>query len=427
MFSVLPDLTPRDSHSLWYTSSRNPTASYPFSPLDSHALSTAEHGATANPAQPAAANNNNNNNPSATRPGASASRSPAQASASAIERSLLGRLRADELLADRRRAAVGNMGCAWLKPPGVSKTLFQLREERREAEEHAEAVRREMMAQELAEAEAEAAAQAAQAAQAAARGGQVGGEMDMMMAVEDEMEGDEEEEDDMMGAGGRDLDEDIPDADEGGFGYDGVSDEDDEEEIDQEEEEEVEDDEEEGSEDGGAHETSVLDNQRRVQNRELADRMANMRATEDRMRQMMARGGQQGSGNVGGDLYGAEEDIDEEDQAQILEEEDLVGGAYGEDEVEPGLDMDMEANLDDDIPEAESGGGYEHTDSEAELSSDDGGGHDLSYRRSSQILHHRSSLRRSGGPRSSLDISGFLSRDGSSFMGSSPHVGRRDQ
>lgn len=311
----------------------------------------------------------------------------------------------------------------------MGKTLLQLREERREAEEHAEAVRREMLAQELAEAEAQAQAQAAAAALAAALG-RGAGARDRMVMEGDEVEELEEleeaeEEIDMMdagGAGGRDLDEDIPDADEGGFGYDGISDEDDEEEIEEEEEgDEVDSDEEAG------RDSSAVHSQRRAHNRELTDRMTTMRAAEDRMRQMMARGPQQGSVHAGGDLYDAEEDVDEGDHGQMLEEEDLVGGVYGDEEVEPSLEMDMEANLDDDIPEAETGGGYEHTDSEAELSSDDDGGHGLSYRRSSQILHHRNSLRRGGGPRSSLDISGFLSRDGSSFLASSPHVGRRNQ
>lgn len=314
---------------------------------------------------------------------------------------------------------MANLGSTWLKPPGVGKTLYQLREEEREAAEHAEAMRRELLVQELAEAEAAAAA-------AAAAREEEGEEGDLMM-VEGEDDGEEGGED---GMGMRDLDEDIPDADEGGFGYDGISDDDEEEDEDgdEEEEEEEEGDEEDLEEEGdsaqGNHSISRVEahQQRRAQQRELADRMANIRATEDRMRQMMARGGQ--GPHAGGDLYGGEEeDIDAEDQAQVLDEDDFVGGSsYREELVESGMDMDMDANLDDDIPEAESGG-YEHTDSEASLSSGDDA-HDLSYARSSQVLHRRTSLRRSDGPRSSLDISGFLSRDGSSIMGSSPYVRR---
>lgn len=74
-----------------------------------------------------------------------------------LERTSLGRLRADEAYMARRLANISNFGSTWLKPPGVAKSLYQMREERREAEEHAEAMRREQLAADLAEAEAEAA------------------------------------------------------------------------------------------------------------------------------------------------------------------------------------------------------------------------------------------------------------------------------
>lgn len=344
------------------------------------------------------------------------------ASVLVIERSALGRLREDERTNERRRANVGNLGSTWLKPPGVMKTLFQMREERREAEEHAEAMRREMLAQELAEAEA-----AAPGIGAEGEAGVVG------MDVADEgmgmgMEGEEDV--------GRDLDDDIPDADEGGFGFDGASDEDDDE-VDEDEDE---DDGETGAL-GGDNEARQL---RRVHQRELQSRMATMRATENRMREVIARG--QGPA-AAGDIYGPDEDIDEEDQAHVLEEEDFVVSMYP-DELEPSMDMGMDANLDDDIPEAEDG--YEHTDSEAELSSDGETGHNISYggMRAPQLPPPRSRIggpgprssiggpgpRSSlvtsgggggGGPRSSLDISSILSRDGSSIMGSSPRLQRR--
>jgi len=358
--------------------------------------------------------------------------------AQAIERSALGRLRDDERTNERRRANVGNLGATWLKPPGVTKTLFQLREERREAEEHAEAMRREMLAQELAEAEA--------------GGGAVAPLADEGGAVAMGMDGDGDEQM-MEDGGGRDLDDDIPDADDGGFGFDGVSDD--------EEEEDEEDEENESSGMVDQDESGEGRQLRRVQQRELANRVASMRATEDRMREMMARGGNGAA--AGGDLYGGDEDIDEEDQADILEEDDLVSTLYPE-ELEPGLDMDMEANLDDDVPEAESGG-YEHTDSEASLSSDEDVSQNISYggMRAPHLPHPRSSMaggagprssmaggygqrtsmsgnvQRSNmaggtgqrgsmaggnGPRSSLDISSILSRDGSSMMGSSPRLRR---
>ncbi|KAK3371717.1 hypothetical protein B0T24DRAFT_334800 [Lasiosphaeria ovina] len=323
---------------------------------------------------------------------------------------MLGRLRADEIYMERCRANVSNLGSTWLKPPGVTKTLFQLREERREAEEHAEAVRREMLAAELAEAaEAEA-------------GGGTGG-----LAGDEAMDGDEPGMDDDDDGGGRDLDEDVPDADEGGFGFDGASDDEDEDD-----DLDAEDDENDDADDDHAMQVErssagdALRQQRRIQQREFASRMATMRATEDRVRERMARGG---PGDGAGDLYGADEVIDEEDQAHMLEEEDLVGAVY-RDEVEPGPDMDMEADLDDEIPEAESGGGYEHTDSEASLSNSDDGDHNVSYlaprARLPPAHPQRSSMGRGdGGPRSSIDISSILSRDGSSITGSSPQVRRR--
>ncbi|KAK3315287.1 Apc15p protein-domain-containing protein [Apodospora peruviana] len=459
MFSVLPDLTPRDSHSLWYISSRNPSSSTPshLDPLHNNPGGL-ENGPGANGANsgPGAANARNNR--------------PAQAAI--IERSVLGRLRADEIYMERRRANVGNLGNNWLKPPGVTKTLFQMREERREAEEHAEAMRREMLAQELAEAEA--------------AGGVGNGTDDPMDALGlDEMEGDDQMmENGENGGGGRDLDADIPDADDGGFGYDGASDDN------EEEEEEEEEDEEEELEDSlvDTHGGGNGRQQSRAQQRELANRMASMRATEDRMREMLATRGTAGQGgDVAGDgeLYGAGEDIDEVDQAQILEEDDLVephGGYVDDDQLGMEDDLDMDANLDDDIPEAESGLGYEHTDSEADLSSDEddgpsfaagsrsseqrhlrehqqqllsGGGRSSSRRISSsgpyalpphprqyqqqqnqlppQQQRNRSSLASRGDGngqqqqlhRSSLDFSGLLSMDGSSVVGSSsPHIRR---
>ncbi|KAK0613825.1 Apc15p protein-domain-containing protein [Immersiella caudata] len=404
MFSVLPDLTPRDSHSLWYTSSRNP---HPPIPTPSHPDAAAENQSVtaANPRM---------------RPGHTHS------AAHIIERSALGRLRDDERTNDRRRGNVANLGHTWLKPPGVTKTLFQLREERREAEEHAEAMRREMLAQELAEAEA---------GNALPMEGEEG-----VLGVDGE--GDEQM---MEGEGVRDLDDDIPDADDGGFGFDGASDD---------EEEEEEDDEDEENESEGGDVAGDGRQLRRVQQREMVNRVASMRATEDRMREMMARGG---NGAVaGGDMYGGDEEIDDDDQADILEEDDLVSTMYPE-ELEPDMDVGMDANLDDDIPEAESLGGYEHTDSEASLSSDDDAGQNISFggMQAPRLPHVRSSLaggagprssmaggygQRSSiggrghgqrdstvgghGPRSSLDISSILSRDGSSLMGSSPRLRR---
>ena len=65
-----------------------------------------------------------------------------------LERTALARLAADEAYMQRRRTNVQNFGSTWLKPPGLPKTLHQMREEMREQEEHQEAMRREQLAQE---------------------------------------------------------------------------------------------------------------------------------------------------------------------------------------------------------------------------------------------------------------------------------------
>lgn len=325
---------------------------------------------------------------------------------------------------ERRKANVSNLGSTWLKPPGVSKTLFQMREEERERQEHEEAMRREeMLARELAEAEAAAAAVAAgeiggtatatvleEGVAARVEGGMEvadtntvlpggaagGGGDDMEM-----MEGDDNEMDEM---GGRDLDEDIPDADEGGFGYDGASDDDEEEEGEEHEEEHEEEDEPEEDEaitdDHHANEddedtveapqappttsagSSMRHSHRRNDNNDnnhqQQSELANVRANEERMREMMARGGLRPT-HINLAAAGADEDdedIDEEDRSHMLEEDDIIGTANNSYEDTEGMmddNLGMNANLDDDIPDADQdehahqSGFYEHTDSEAEL------------------------------------------------------------
>lgn len=371
MFSILPDLSPHDPHTVWYTSSRQPFLASTTQQHDSSAADTPAQG-----------------------PGP-APRRPGQA---ALERSALARLRADEQYMERRKHNVSNFGSTWLKPPGVAKSLFQMREERREAEEHAEAMRREQLAQQLADAE----------------GAAAGGLDDMGVT---DLDGEPMDEDGMM-EGGRDLDDEIPDADADGFGFDGA-------------EEDSDEDEENDSEAGGADdedrpEASPAQQQ---QQRAIRDQLRNVRATEDRVRELMIRG--QGPDS---EVYGAEDDIDEEDRAQMLEEDDLVQIPVHD--AEPGMDMDMDADLDDDIPEAESGG-YEHTDTEAELSSSEDGSQDVSHNYGGgapQTARFRGGLPRTlprgslprSSIRSDIDLSSLLSRDGSSAAGSSPQLRRRN-
>nr|CAD01138.1 conserved hypothetical protein [Neurospora crassa] len=539
-------LTTEPSHSLWYTSSRNPLASSTsnlLSAFDPSSSSTSPEGLITTNSQtsnviPGTTTGSNHVHGHNSR---NASRN---IQAAIIERSLLGRLRADETYMERRKANVSNLGSTWLKPLGVSKTLFQMREEERERQEHEEAMRREeMLAGELAEAEA------AAAAAAAAGGGNIGavvgvGDGNGTTVLEEVAgvegrdvgntnrisggadDGDMElmgGDDDMDEMGGRDLDEDIPDADEGGFGYDGASDDDNEEDEQEEEENDQAEEEEEeatterntttgdhGNDDEDTVEapqaastatgtgSSILhprgrnDNSNIHQQQQQQRELANVRANEERMREMMARGGLRPTHvNLTDGAADEDDDVDEEDQAHMLEEDDIIGshnsGEYAdEDRGMTDDSLGMNANLDDDIPEADEeraqSGFYEHTDSEAELldSSDNEGGQEQvgtgagigisssgsggnmsgSHRRahrvsygpgsaagSAQGQHRRVSLprqqqqqqqrllrtslagnaRRStiGAPRSSLDISGLLSVDESSpMMRSSPRVRR---
>lgn len=321
---------------------------------------------------------------------------------------------------DRRRLNVQNFGSTWLKPPGVPKTLHQIREERREQEEHAEAMRREQLAQELADAEA------------------AGQDVDVL--EDDPAAGGDEEE-------ARDLDDEIPDAEES-FGFDGGEDSDldndisssegaavdDDDDDDDEDEDDVDDDATEGGGIGAVDEGERRDG--------LV--AARMRMADDAFRQAMARGDVDGE-----DMYGAEEELEASGQGHMLDEEDLLAPGEG---AADDLGIDMDADLDDDIPEAgELSGVYEHTDSEAELSltsSSDAGGQssedededegDISFAPRAAPLRPPLSPtgdrgrggmgmgmglgRGHAGPRSSMDLSGLLSADGSSMMDSSPNV-----
>jgi hypothetical protein len=332
------------SHSLWYTSSRST-----LQPHDTHHGGDSSHHAHGS--------------------GQSRSRSHV------IERSALARLAADEQYLHRRRLHVQNFGSGWLRPPGVPKTLHQMREEKREQEEHQEAMRREQAAQELAEAE--------------------GGAMpeEGMM-------------DDVQLDGAQDLDDEIPDA-EDHFGMDDDDDDDDDED---------------GGDDDQEDSEELVDEALREE-RQNDLMAARMRMTDDAFREALVRGDPDGD-----DMYGGEEELEEEHQGHMLDEED-----FAHDDMGGGLGLDMDANLDDDIPEAESGL-YEHTDSEAELSSseeDDGyedDDQDVGFvPRTAQMPPPQSPTlrgRRTSG-RDSMDLSNILSQDESSFMDSSPVQRRR--
>ncbi len=92
-----------------------------------------------------------------------------------------------------------------------------------------------------------------------------------------------------------------------------------------------------------------------------------LRIPDDRYRDALLR--EEGSGGVG---FGDEgnDGSETEDASQMFLEEDVVQHVQHDETLgmDADLDMGMEGNLDDDVPEA---GGYEHTDTEAELSSSD--------------------------------------------------------
>ena len=85
-----------------------------------------------------------------------------------------------------------------------------------------------------------------------------------------------------------------------------------------------------------------------------------MRMTDDAFREALIRGDPGGD-----DMYGGgEEELDAQDQGHMLGEEDFVPSSLLDDGDDGDVDLGMDANLDDDIPEAEEAyeAGYEHTD-----------------------------------------------------------------
>lgn len=133
------------------------------------------------------------------------------------------------------------------------------------------------------------------------------------------------------------------------------------------------------------------------------------RLPDDMYREALIRGDEVRQTRFSGD--GSVDDEDEGGE-NLLQEEDLMPEHHGEDH---DLDMNMDGDLDDDIPEA-SVDGYEHTDTEEELSSSEDDSAD-----NSQLPPQRaaaSSMVRSDGTQNSMDLSNLMS--GSSQMGSSP-------
>ncbi|KAI9650972.1 hypothetical protein NHQ30_001009 [Ciborinia camelliae] len=320
MFS-LPNLAPTDSYNLWYTSSHSNPPQH-IEPTGSSFDHSAPHVMS-------------NQNHSSRRQQAS-------------NRTPLARLRLDEEYIERRKQNVQNWGSSWIKPPGVSKSLHQLREEKREMEEHQEALRREQLAQELAEAEeAE--------TEAMIPGDDMEGEMDGMV----------------------DLDDAIPDADETGMGPS------DSEEVSEEDED-------------GDDENDLEEVPRGI----IASRMA-----DQAYREAMIHGGQP-RGSMFEDDGGST--IADEDQSQMLQEEDLIHEHEDDNnggDMEVDLDDDIpEADEGYEHTDTEDELDSSEEESEAEsLPSGNHGGHGASMIRSdgtqnsmdlSNLISHDSSVRR---------------------------------
>ncbi|KAH6670790.1 Apc15p protein-domain-containing protein [Halenospora varia] len=323
----LPSLAPQDSYTLWYTSSNSTNASQ----FDE---------------------NTSSDHPPVPNQGQNAGPHP-QRRHHTLHRHPLSRLRQDEQYIERRKQNVQNYGNSWIKPPGIPKTLHQQREEKREMEEHQEALRREALAQELAEAEA------AEGADPMLQGEGMDPQMEEA----------------------RDLDDDVPEAETTNLT---VDDDDDDSESNDDLGDEIEE----------------------VPRGVLASRMP-----DDVYREALVRGEDSRSTRFAED---GNSTVDE-DHSQMLQEEDLVHDTRNHD---PGDEMDMDADLDADIPEA---GGYEHTDSDAELSSSEEDDSSVDGGSLPRGFQPATSMVRSDGTQNSMDISGMLS-NGSSQMGSSPQL-----
>ncbi|KAK6001561.1 hypothetical protein QM012_002892 [Aureobasidium pullulans] len=231
---------------------------------------------------------------------------------SAPTRQSLAQLLADEQAISHRKHNIRRFGAGWIKPPGVAKTLQAETEERAEREEQEALQRREQMMMDM---------QAQQEAEEA---------RNRAAAAEEQAEGEEEQE--------RDLDEEIPDAD----GEE--EEEDDDEVITDSDEEEDEDDEEEPEE-----------MQSELQSEMLSQMHSEIPVAEDitfNEESMFADTS----------MAALDEESREQERYRHLQEAELTGVAQDE------LDLGIERDLDDSVPEA---GSYQHTDSELEDSDSD--------------------------------------------------------
>ncbi|TQS35666.1 hypothetical protein Golomagni_03907 [Golovinomyces magnicellulatus] len=270
----LPSLSPPDCYTLWYTSSSSPNPKIIKDEDDQNSVQAQHH------------NQNRSQNP--------AYRSP------------LTNLRLDEESIRNRKKNITDYGAMWLKPPGVPKSLQQLREEEREMREHQETLRREQLAQELAEA------------------GE-GGELESFLQGEEGME-------EMQ-----DLDDEVPEADNSAFSTN--------DEVDSDDEETEQDD-----------DLSGLETRN---NLTMPDDMYRREALiHERL------------------LCDDSSVLSEKELSGMLNEEDLIQERTDAELTNATMDMDRDMDLDDEIPE---GDGYEHTDTEEEISSSEDEGDSFKF------------------------------------------------
>ncbi|KAL4767360.1 Apc15p protein-domain-containing protein [Aspergillus nidulans var. acristatus] len=276
----LPLFAPRDSHELWFGPQAVPS-SQQTEPLSSSSSVSASHAQAAR-----------RHDSTQYRTGGAAPRLGASALATS---DTLAALILEERALRARKNNIASFGCSWIKPAGCPKTMLGMKEEEAEREEA------------MAAADAEFAAAAAAAAAAA------GGEGEEGMDEEDEtgME--------------RDLDADIPDADEDEAGED---------------EEGLVEDGEEGLEAGGG-----VDEEEYME-RDLDDDVPEAFADYDDDDEEEDFDNQP---DLDDEIPSADEGVDEMSELEQEEEHE-------------------ERDLDDDIPEADAGEDeWQHTDTDAEF------------------------------------------------------------
>ncbi|THY73250.1 hypothetical protein D6C87_04732 [Aureobasidium pullulans] len=283
-------------------------------------------------------------------------------------RQSLAQLLADEHAISSRKHNIRRFGAGWIKPPGVAKTLQAETEEKAEREEQEALQRREQMMMDM---QAQQEVEEARNRAAAVEEGE-----------EAEVEGEEE----------RDLDEEIPDAD--GEEEEEEEDEDEDEDLSGSDEEEDEDEEELQSE----LQSEMLEHSQ-LQHSEIPV-AEDITFNEDSM-------------FAENSLLEIDEETREQERYDRLQEAELTGVAQDQ------LDLGVERDLDDSVPEA---GSYQHTDSELDDSDEDSDEDEDEEEQEQSQLEEQSEMigavmQRSRSSLLSRDVSSLLD---SSFVTSSP-------